>query len=85
MESIDEIIAFLILYFQSRNIHNFGFVGYKVIKNLIIYIAGIKDIHMIRMIFEKMVKQGWFIKRKTKSKTDFLFIYDNKVTKTKLV
>ena len=75
METAEEIINFLVLYFQSRNIQNWNYVGYKNIKNLITYITGIKDIDQIRNIFEKMIKAGWFIKRRTGSKTDYKFMY----------
>ena len=77
METTDEILQFLVLYLQSRNAHNFGYVGYKVFKNLIVYITGVRDVGVIRIIFEKLVKQGWFLKRRTYSKTDYLFVYDN--------
>ena len=78
MESIEQIISFLVLYFQSRNIHQFGFVGYKIYKNLITYITGLRDVSNLRTIFEKMVKIGWFTKRRTGSKTDYQFVFDNK-------
>jgi len=71
----DELIDFLILYFQSRNIQNWNWVGYKNIKSLITYITGMKDVEQLRHIFEKMMKMGWFIKRRTGSKTDYKFIY----------
>jgi hypothetical protein len=74
--SIDETCDFLILYFQSRNCHHWGFVGYKVYRTLITYITAIKDIGNIRMIFEKMVKDGYFEKRKINSKTDYKFLYN---------
>ena len=77
MESTDELISFLALYFQSRNAHNFGFVGYKVWKSIINYITGIKGVGAVRIIFEKMVKLGWFIKRRTGTKTDYKFVFDN--------
>ena len=77
METTDDIIQFLTLYLQSRNAHKFGYVGYKVFKNLVCYITGIKDVGAVRIIFEKMVKLGWFIKRRTGTKTDYKFVFDN--------
>ena len=71
----DELIDFLILYFQSRNIQHWNYVGYKNIKSLITYITGIKDVEQLRNLFEKMIKIGWFVKRRTGSKTDYKFVY----------
>jgi len=75
MESQQELIDFLLLYFSYRNIHNWGFVGYKNIKALMTYITGIKDVETLRMIFEKMVKMGRFEKRKIRSCTDYKFVF----------
>ena len=75
MESQQELIDFLLLYFAYRNIHNWGFVGYKNIKALMTYITGIKDVETLRMIFEKMVKMGRFEKRKIRSCTDYKFVF----------
>tara|TARA_R110000823_G_scaffold127639_2_gene255056 strand:+ start:2241 stop:2492 length:252 start_codon:yes stop_codon:yes gene_type:complete len=80
METAQEIIDFLILYFQSRNIQNWNFVGYKQIKSLITYITGIKDVEQLRNLFEKMIKIGWFVKRRTGSKTDYKFVYSLEAT-----
>jgi len=76
MEDSNDIIEFLILYLQSRNCHLWGYVGYKNFKSLITYITGIKNVDILRSIFEKMVKENWFIKRKISSKTDYKFIYN---------
>ena len=75
METQNDLIEFLILYFQYRNIHHWGFVGYKNIKALMTYITGIKDVDTLRIIFEKLVKLGRFEKRKIKSCTDYRFIF----------
>ena len=74
METLDEIVDFLILYFRMRNIQNWGFVGYKNVKALMIYITGIRDTDTLRTLFDRMVKQGYFEKRKIKSNTDYRFI-----------
>ena len=74
METLDEIVDFLILYFRVRNIQNWNFVGYKNVKALMIYITGIKDTDTLRTLFDRMVKQGYFEKRKIKSNTDYRFI-----------
>lgn len=76
MEDSKDIIEFLILYFQMRNTHKWGFVGYKQFKCLITYITGIKSVDILRCLFENMVKEGWFIKRKIGSKTDYKFNYN---------
>ena len=76
METQNDLIEFLILYFQYRNIHHWGFVGYKNIKALMTYITGIKDVDTLRVIFEKLVKLGRFEKRKIKSCTDYRFIFN---------
>ena len=75
MDNIEELIAFLVLYFQSRNAHLFGFVGYKCHRAIITHITGIKEVTAVRMIFERMVKQNWFIKRRTRTKTDYKFAW----------
>ena len=75
-QSIEETCEFLILYLQSRNCHLWGYVGYKVFRTLITYITGIKDIGYIRTIFEKLVKNEYFEKRKINGKTDYRFIYN---------
>jgi hypothetical protein len=76
MESQQELIDFLLLYFQMRNIHKWEWVGYKNIKALMTYITGIKDVETLRIIFEKMVKMGRFEKRKIKSCTDYKFVFN---------
>jgi hypothetical protein len=75
MENTDEIVDFLYLYLQSRNVHNWNYVGYKNFKSLFTYITGIRDVNILRNIFEKMCKKGMFIKRKIASKTDYQFVY----------
>lgn len=74
-ESQDDMCNFLILYFQSRNCHHWNYVGYKQFRALMVYITGIKDIGEIRNLFEKMVKMGYFKKRKISGKTDYRFLY----------
>ena len=76
METQNDLIEFLILYFQYRNIHHWGFVGYKNIKALMTHITGIRDVDTLRIIFEKLVKLGRFEKRKIKSCTDYRFIFN---------
>jgi len=76
MEDSKEIIDFLFLYMQMRNCHRWGWVGYKQFKCLITYITGIRQVDVLRSIFEKMVKEGYFIKRKINSKTDYKFIFN---------
>ena len=71
-----EMCEFLILYFQSRNCHHWGFVGYKQFRALIIYITGIRDIGEIRNLFERIAKMGFIKKRKINSKTDYKFLYN---------
>jgi len=78
MNTIAEIIEFLILYFQFRNIHRWDYVPYKSIKSLMTYITGIKETETLRNIFEQMVKSGHFLKRKIRSCTDYMFIFDAK-------
>ena len=70
----DELVEFLILYFQSRNCESWHFVGYKIFKNLISHIIGVKDVNQVRSLFEAMVKLGHFEKRRTGSKCDFRFL-----------
>ena len=74
-ESQDDMCNFLILYFQSRNCHHWKYVGYKQFRALMVYITGIKDIGEIRNLFERMVKMGYFKKRKISGKTDYMFQY----------
>ena len=74
METLDEIVDFLTLYFRMRNVQNWEYCGYKCFKSLIIYIIGIKDTDMLRTIFDKMIKHGYFIKRKLGSATDYKFV-----------
>ena len=76
MEDSKEIIDFLFLYMQMRNCHRWGFIGYKSFKSLITYITGIKQVDVLRNIFEKMVKENYFIKRKINSKTDYKFVFN---------
>ena len=71
-----EQLEFLVLYLQSRNSQNWGWVGYKIYKVLISYISGIKDIDILRGIFEKLMQMGYFEKRKIKSKTEYRFIFN---------
>lgn len=73
METLDEIVEFLILYFKYRNIANWQWVGYKNIKALMVYITNIKDTDTLRQIFDRIVKQGHFEKRKINSNTDYKF------------
>ena len=73
---LKELAEFIILYFQSRNLQNWFWVGYKNFKVLITYITGIKDVDMLRMLFEKMVNLGHFKKRKIYSKTEYLFLFN---------
>jgi len=73
---LKELAEFIILYFQSRNLQNWKYCGYKNFKVLITYITGIRDVDTLRMIFEKMVKLGRFEKRKIKSCTDYRFIFN---------
>ena len=75
METSDELIDFLILYLQSRNSHLWGFCGYKVYKSVFTYILGIKDVDLLRTLFERMLKSGYFEKRKIASKTDYRFVF----------
>jgi hypothetical protein len=70
-----EQLEFLVLYLQSRNSQNWGWVGYKIYKVLISYISGVKDIDTLRAIFEKLMSLGYFEKRKIKSKTEYRFIF----------
>jgi len=71
----DELIDFLILYLQSRNSHLWGWCGYKCYKSVFTYITGIKDVDVLRGIFEKLLKSGYFEKRKIGSKTDYRFVF----------
>lgn len=72
----NELIEFVILYFQMRNVHLWGYVGYKNFKVLITYITKIKDIDQLRHLFEKIMSLGFFEKRKINSKTDYRFIFN---------
>ena len=72
----DELVNFLILYLQSRNCHQWEFVGYKQFKSLFIYITGIKDVDLLRNLFEKILKKGYFEKRRIGSKTDYCFLFN---------
>lgn len=74
-ESQDDMCNFLILYFQMRNCHHWNYVGYKQFRALMVYITGIKDIGEIRNLFERMVKMGYFKKRKISGRTDYRFLY----------
>jgi len=74
-KELRELADFIILYFQSRNLQNWEWVGYKNFKVLMSYISGIKDVDTLRMIFEKMVNLGHFKKRKIYSKTEYLFMF----------
>ena len=76
METQNDLIEFLILYFQYRNIHHWEWVGYKNVKSLMTHITGIRDVETLRMLFEKMVKMGRFQKRKIKSCTDYRFVFN---------
>lgn len=73
---IDQLESFLILYMQSRNAHQWGWCGYKVYKALFTYITGIRDIDSLRNIFEKILKKGYFQKRRINTKTDYRFIFN---------
>jgi len=75
METSEEINDFLILYLQSRNCHLWEWCGYKNFKAVFTYITGIKDVDLLRGIFEKLLKSGYFEKRKIGSKTDYRFIF----------
>ena len=72
----DELLDFLILYFCSRNVHNWNWVGYKTFKALMTHITGIREVDQLRAIFEKLMKAGWFEKRRISTKTDYRFIYN---------
>ena len=76
MEDSNDIIDFLFLYMQMRNCHRWGFCGYKCFKSLITYITGIRQVDVLRSIFEKMVKENYFEKRKISSKTDYRFVFN---------
>tara|TARA_R110001632_G_scaffold192875_3_gene313722 strand:- start:403 stop:648 length:246 start_codon:yes stop_codon:yes gene_type:complete len=71
-----EFYEFVVLYFQSRNVHRWEWVPYKCFKVLISYLTGIRDIDTLRSIFEKLMQMGYFEKRKIASKTEYLFIFD---------
>ena len=73
---LKELAEFIILYFQSRNLQNWKYCGYKNFKVLITYITGIRDVDTLRMIFEKIVNLGHFKKRKIYSKTEYLFLFN---------
>jgi len=75
MKQPNEMCEFLILYFQSRNCHHWEYVGYKQFRALMVYITGIRDIGEIRNLFEKIVKMGYFQKRKISGCTDYRFLY----------
>ena len=75
METSEDINDFLILYLQSRNSHLWGFCGYKVYKSVFTYITGIKNVDVLRGLFERMLKSGHFEKRKIASKTDYAFVF----------
>lgn len=70
-----EIIDFIILYFQMRNVQKWGYVNYKNFKVLIIHITNIRDIDQLRHLFEKIMSMGFFEKRKIHSKTDYRFLF----------
>jgi len=76
MNTDGELVDFLILYLQSRNCHLWGFCGYKVFKAVFIYISGIRDVDLLRTLFERMFKSGHFEKRKIGSKTDYKFLFN---------
>jgi len=72
----NELLDFLILYFQSRNVHQWNFVGYKCFKALMTHITGIREVDQLRQIFEKLMKLGYFEKRRIASKCDYRFIFN---------
>jgi len=72
----NELIEFIILYFQCRNVHLWNWAGYKNFKVLITYITKIKDIDQLRYLFEKIMSLGFFEKRKINSKTDYRFLFN---------
>ena len=73
---MDEMSEFIITYLQSRNAQNWSYVNYKQFKVLISYITDIRDIDILRKIFEKIMHLGYFVKRKISSKTDYKFIFN---------
>ena len=75
MDNIDYTCEFLILYFQSRNCHLWGYIGYKSFRALMVYITGNRDIQHIRSLFEKILKMGYFEKRKIAGRTDYRFLF----------
>jgi hypothetical protein len=79
---IDDMTEFVVTYLQSRNVQNWSWVGYKQFKALIMYITAIKDIDMLRTIFEKILNLGYFIKRKIYSKTEYRFVFNPATSST---
>jgi len=73
---MDDTLDFIITYLQSRNVQNWGWVGYKQFKALISYITDIKNIDALRTIFEKILNLGYFVKRKIYSKTEYKFVFN---------
>ncbi|CAI8391652.1 MAG: Uncharacterised protein [Owenweeksia sp. TMED14] len=71
-----ELVEFIILYFQMRNVHLWGWANYKNFKVLMSYITKIKDIDQLRHLFEKIMSLGFFEKRKINSKTDYRFLFN---------
>tara|TARA_R110000803_G_scaffold5717_3_gene18882 strand:+ start:1870 stop:2103 length:234 start_codon:yes stop_codon:yes gene_type:complete len=77
MNNFSEIVEFVILYLQIRNVHRWEWAGYKNFKVLISYITGIKDVDYLRRIFEKIYSLGFFEKRKIGSNTEYFFNFNN--------
>ena len=79
---MEELIEFIVTCLQSRNVQNWNWVGYKQFKALIMYITAIKDIDMLRTIFEKILTLGYFVKRKIYSKTEYKFVFNPATSST---
>jgi IS1 family transposase len=72
---INDVTAFLHLYFQARNCQKWGWVSYKVYAKLIRYATGKKDTEEIRKLWQDLFATGCFEKRKIKSSTEYRFKY----------
>ena len=51
---LDKLTDFIILYFKSRNIGNFGFCRYGIFKRLIKYALDTNDMTLVRRVFDLM-------------------------------
>lgn len=75
--SLTKAIAITDTYFQYRDIGNFGFIKYSIIKKIIKYILNIDCDRRTRRVFDKMVAIGYFEILRFK-KHSILYLYNPK-------